>query len=125
MIELARIAGPRLQVEIRPCPFCGGEPIVSQNPYDFAPRVGSHVACRECGIRTPEVCRQTGDDAARAGIELWNKRVGIDPVAAGIMTEDEIQRRDEIFSQVRNGRRSVNWAREQLGLPQIEETSRV
>lgn len=119
--ELARITGPRLGLEIKACPFCAGEALIAQNPYEYAPRVAAHLSCRACGIRTPEVMRQDADTAATAAIELWNRRVGIDPLVTGIMTADEARRRDEIFAHVRNGKRSINWARLQIGLPPLED----
>ena len=60
-------------VELKPCPFCGGEaeflyhsrikrPVI----YDFF-----RCGCKECGLRYPKFFR-----VEREAIEAWNRREG-------------------------------------------------
>jgi Lar family restriction alleviation protein len=53
--------------DLKPCPFCGGEAVLSCN--DDA-RCISYVLCSQCNVRGPS--RIEKDDA----IAQWNERIG-------------------------------------------------
>jgi hypothetical protein len=62
-------------IELRPCPFCGGEAILVKN--DFA----CSVRCTKCGAETrdAETCMglyTTYYAIINEAAELWNKRAG-------------------------------------------------
>ena len=47
--------------ELKPCPFCGGEPCLHGDDYYW-------VTCFECGVET------SGDEDVSKVIEAWNRR---------------------------------------------------
>ena len=66
--------------ELKPCPFCGGEPeiteVIDRTPRNLEP-VGFGVKCDQCGIIVAKIdCGvtdwfETDEEAAKA----WNRRV--------------------------------------------------
>ena len=67
------------QIELKPCPFCGGEPeiteVIDRTPRNLEP-VGFGVKCDQCGIIVAKIdCGvtdwfETDEEAAAA----WNRR---------------------------------------------------
>ena len=67
------------QIELKPCPFCGGEPeiteVIDRTPRNLEP-VGFGVKCDQCGIIIAKIdCGvtnwfETDEEAA----EAWNRR---------------------------------------------------
>jgi Lar family restriction alleviation protein len=53
------------KVELRPCPFCGGEDV---NTYKSNNADIWYVACGKCGVRTE------GDASQEMAIAAWNMR---------------------------------------------------
>ena len=60
------------EVELRPCPFCGGKAIIHVSD-------GVRVICRECGVMTKCLCdgitqgKPTGS-AIGSVVDAWNRR---------------------------------------------------
>ena len=53
------------EAELKPCPFCGGEPILIKNG------VGNYqVACDNCEVRQYAYAHKSKEDAS----EAWNRR---------------------------------------------------
>lgn len=61
--------------KLKPCPFCGGKPVVYGRSYDV------RVRCSKCGaIGSPQHFDGDDDDAKRAevyAIAAWNQRAAI------------------------------------------------
>ncbi|MBQ8692025.1 MAG: Lar family restriction alleviation protein [Synergistaceae bacterium] len=55
---------PERKIELKPCPFCGGEALIRQDQYSR-----SYVVCPQCDTRSAARL-----DAARAAA-AWNRRV--------------------------------------------------
>ena len=81
------------EVELKPCPFCGGDKIdfrqrINQDvvPHFFS--ILTYIFCHKCGIRIDnkifystkasprKSINETADHAANELIEKWNTRVG-------------------------------------------------
>ena len=64
-------------VELKPCPFCGGEAELKKESYAFGlekiERVYCH--CLNCGIATPVCAASLDYCAVDKIIEIWNTRV--------------------------------------------------
>lgn len=56
-------------MELKPCPFCGGEAEVIPLPSYNSNKCKYFVTCLCCGVETPRTSR-TGKNA----IERWNRR---------------------------------------------------
>lgn len=58
--------------EIKPCPFCGGQPVIK------SPNKRPEVVCKKCDIRfKAEPCSLHGsyvDELLKESIEIWNTR---------------------------------------------------
>lgn len=51
--------------ELKPCPFCGGEAVLSGSEYTY-------VYCKKCGAESH------GGKSRAKTVEQWNRRVGDD-----------------------------------------------
>lgn len=67
-------------MDIKPCPFCGGEKITLMDGSTFR---WVHMECKECGARSGETrrARVSADDYTELpektladAIEIWNER---------------------------------------------------
>jgi Lar family restriction alleviation protein len=62
-------------IEVKPCPFCGGEARldqrVTQSLWNSNDAVFSHVDCDECDISGQDFC---DDPDGEEAIEWWNRR---------------------------------------------------
>ena len=66
-------------ITAKPCPFCGGSKIATQEGTTFRWR---YAYCEECGAQGPEVRVDTLStdrpaaeaEASRKAIEVWNER---------------------------------------------------
>ena len=57
---------------LKPCPFCGGDALLS---HDYEGIGSSYVRCEKCGLESIRFIRSfeiASDDRA---VEYWNKRV--------------------------------------------------
>lgn len=52
--------------EVKPCPFCGGDPQIEIGGEHF-----TSISCKECGVRTPA---KFGEDRTEKAITAWNTR---------------------------------------------------
>lgn len=63
-----------MNINIKPCPFCGGEAVLSNNKvvggYDY-----SFVQCKKCGIHTKDYRVSTDYCSSERAINDWNRRV--------------------------------------------------
>ena len=60
------------RVTILPCPFCGGEPMLSPQVPGYC---GARVECMECDASSGSVKVPGDPDAGdRAAIDRWNRR---------------------------------------------------
>ena len=61
--------------KLKPCPFCGGEPILDEDSVAFTnkPKSCFQILCinRQCGVHLKTKWRETKQEA----IEAWNRRV--------------------------------------------------
>ena len=64
-------------VELKPCPFCGGEAELKKDSYTFGIEKIGRVYCRclNCGIVTPVYEASLDYCAVNKVIEVWNTRV--------------------------------------------------
>ena len=65
--------------ELKPCPFCGGEPMLYHQSSKYTDYDGNYVYCMNCGCRTKlfECFNGTGkthEDTKAEAIESWNRR---------------------------------------------------
>ena len=61
--------------ELKPCPFCGGDALLS---HDYEGIGSSYVRCRKCGLESIRFIRSfeiASDDRA---VEFWNRRADND-----------------------------------------------
>lgn len=58
------------QTELKPCPFCGNQPLLLEADYDSC--MWWEITCKGCGLSTSH------DDIndKKKLIEIWNKRIG-------------------------------------------------
>ena len=72
--------------ELKPCPFCGGEPVLKFAKREFGGRV-IRVECTKCYAKTygrsPDLnCEETAlyniEECKRDAIRKWNKRASDD-----------------------------------------------
>lgn len=63
-------------IELKPCPFCGGEAMLDYECYGGGK---SFVYCKSCRISTErfEISREYASD--EKAIEAWNRRVSDEP----------------------------------------------
>ena len=71
------------QMELKPCPFCGGEPYVEGNHRAFIKAKTTRVAfvrCRRCNARTARFelkdfgCTSHSRKAVEKAVEAWERR---------------------------------------------------
>ena len=58
--------------ELKPCPLCGGQALLS---HDYEGTGASYVRCQKCGLESIRFIRSfeiASDDRA---VEYWNRRV--------------------------------------------------
>ena len=60
-------------IDLLPCPFCGGQPRLAQWLDTLNPNA-SWVEC-ECGIMTESVYHEDAEQAKRLAAAVWNRRV--------------------------------------------------
>ncbi|WP_340611132.1 Lar family restriction alleviation protein [Xenorhabdus bharatensis] len=67
-----------MSIEIKPCPFCGGENLGVDHEHDKRNGLyDSWVICFECDSKGPiSYYNKSKDDAVDNAINLWNKREG-------------------------------------------------
>lgn len=69
-----------MNIEIKPCPFCGGKPVVYGNSKACC------VVCRECNANIVCSCgRDMYPETKAKAIERWNSRATADIVNNGTM----------------------------------------
>lgn len=63
-------------IELKPCPFCGGEAIISRNDMIIKRKTQrcAWVYCQKCGAKTPYYMRSNFEHYMRSAIEAWNRR---------------------------------------------------
>lgn len=75
----------QMDTDLRPCPFCGGDPYIESNHRAFIKGKSTKVAyvrCRKCNARTARFelekfgCTSHSAEAERLAMEAWNRRVG-------------------------------------------------
>ena len=60
--------------EIKNCPFCGGEPIVTV--MNVGDRMNAQYRCRKCGVTTvPSKLYDKYDAAVAEARKIWNRRL--------------------------------------------------
>ncbi len=64
------------ELELKPCPFCGGEALLIQSDIDGM----SYVTCNRCLCKTADVYYYAVDCPNEKAAEKWNKRVENDKV---------------------------------------------
>lgn len=69
-----------VEIEIKPCPFCGGEPSIKYAPGEYGycnPTI--RVECKRCHASIErEVSSKSEEEAYKSIAELWNRRANID-----------------------------------------------
>ena len=66
---------PKEAIEIKPCPFCGGEAEVIQFYFKgVANRLHYFCQCKKCGAR---LMNHRGFRTKAKAIEFWNRRVEV------------------------------------------------
>ena len=74
----------KTEYELKPCPFCGGQPFLERSQRTMIRGVQTKVAyvrCRECGARTDRVNladygkTSHSSEAERLAVKYWNDRV--------------------------------------------------
>jgi Lar family restriction alleviation protein len=59
--------------ELKPCPFCGGEPRIVSFKHTFSRFLVYQVMCFACHTKPKYFCRGRTEEEA---IEAWNRRAG-------------------------------------------------
>lgn len=57
-------------VELKPCPFCGGEALLRENKNSFVPRFYVRCGNKDCSV----VCSTCNRDTQEEAANLWNRR---------------------------------------------------
>lgn len=68
-----------VEIEVKPCPFCGGEPSIKYVPgeYGYA-NPTAYVTCKSCNVMLErEVPAKSEEEAYRFIAGLWNRRTPI------------------------------------------------
>jgi Lar family restriction alleviation protein len=84
-------------VDLKPCPFCGGEPALALAP---CPEPIAYVTC-ECGANGADFFEtDDGDEYAAKAITAWNTRAALDASGIGEMVEALQKCRDKFAEYV-------------------------
>lgn len=67
------------QIELKPCPFCGGKARFTTKTFDCIAETAV-VYCEVCGAQTEEVSASVHYCAEEKAASLWNTRVDTDQV---------------------------------------------
>ena len=57
--------------ELKPCPFCGGEAVLSHN---YTGNGHSYIECTNCKIHSPWFAREFDSSSDQNAINYWNRR---------------------------------------------------
>jgi Lar family restriction alleviation protein len=82
--------GLREQIELKPCPFCGGEAEVNQIGNEHTKSRGFEVKCLTWGCSTKKramVIRQPIEKAREFAAAAWNRRAPADAIISGPLQE--------------------------------------
>lgn len=60
--------------ELKPCPFCGGEPLLE--PYEVRKGYEASIQCNRCLGRMISITYDDEKTAVKKVIEAWNRRAG-------------------------------------------------
>lgn len=61
--------------ELKPCPFCGGEPVLTQHGNNDTRKRGTEIKCPACFVvHKVYAIRNTLDWTTEQAIERWNAR---------------------------------------------------
>ena len=60
--------------ELKPCPFCGGEPLLE--PYEVRKGYEASIQCNSCLGRMITITYDDKKTAVKKVIEAWNRRAG-------------------------------------------------
>ena len=58
------------KTELAPCPFCGGEAIMSADKNKAGPRYYVRCGNHTCSVMAFTLCKKTEEEAAK----VWNRR---------------------------------------------------
>ena len=79
-IKVEKTVREVVEIEVKPCPFCGGEPSTyyyhGQHGY-YNPTIRVECKCCNASIER-DVSGKSEEEAYRFMAELWNRRVNID-----------------------------------------------
>ncbi len=73
---LSKAAQLSKELNIKPCPFCGGEARIKKHPKMINTW---YVQCNDCGVRTPystQAAYEHWETARDYPIRQWNSRIG-------------------------------------------------
>lgn len=59
-------------IELKPCPFCGGKAVLLSNIFFSA---SAEVKCKKCGVRTMVYKGGDYSDVVLLASQAWNRRV--------------------------------------------------
>ena len=101
------------ELELKPCPFCGGKDIsVYEYEEDYRGAPACHyAACNDCDARGPE------DYCKREAAQLWNNRVDSVPDDRRIHKEGKVRGMEKLCMWIawRLPRRLVYWCGVRMG----------
>lgn len=76
------------QIEVKPCPFCGGEPELKRKGKN-----GIHIRCKSCGMGNfQRVITNSMQWLESSLLEDWNKRVSEPEITEGREIKDVYQK---------------------------------
>ena len=58
-------------IELKPCPFCGGEALLS---HDHEGIGASSIRCRKCGLESIRFFKSFVHASDDKAVEFWNRR---------------------------------------------------